>query len=240
MYAAIVRRPAVVPASAALALALMIVGGWSTRNYLVSGRFLLVSQGGGFNLLVGNYVLDEWSEADRGFKKAVRSATAEVERRTGRPVDPLAIRTAGHFDIHPDVDAEFGRVARQQFMDDPSLLPRKIGINLLRFWYFSSSPPRSAMSASLNFTLLGLGAVGLIGARRHRPVLLGFVVLFIAAYVGMYAAIIVNSTRYTLPVLLLLAAPAAQVVVEAWTAPARARRRARGTADERGAPAFAC
>jgi hypothetical protein len=191
-------------AGAAL-VAMVVTMAWSVRNYAVDGHFRVLPQGGGFNALVGNYVLDDWSQGDVAFKESVQRAIAEVERQTGAPVNRDDLRTAGHFDLEPVVDARFAATARAQFRSDPALLVRKLFINWLRFWYYSSSGPRSFVSAAMNFPLLILAVLALLRWWRNQPRLAGWLAVVVITYVTTYALVIVNSTRYALFPLLVLA-----------------------------------
>ena len=94
-------------------------------------------------------------------------------------------------------------------------LVRKVFGNVLRFWYFTVSPERCALAAAMSFPLVALGVVGMIQYRRVNRPAFEMLLLFMAFFVGTYSIIIVSGPRFSLPIIMILAPFAGQIVSNA-------------------------
>ena len=208
-----------------IVIAAVGVSAWSGRNYLVTRTFIPISTGGGFNLLAGNYMVEESHDCNVSFKHGTQRALDQLSRETGRNWTPADLRPAGHFDFQPELDRVFGDAAVSMILSDPALLFRKIGVNATRFWYFSSSPNRGLMCAAIHFPVLVAAAIALVRLHRGHPLAVETIAVFITYYVLIYSVIIVHSTRFALPILLLLTPFAAHTIVHACTARGKKARK---------------
>ncbi len=188
-----IRRKWAVPVLAQTLIMVLVVLPWLTRNRQVTGAGVL-STGGGFNLLVGNYMIDHGGGCDAAFKAAVAEALGAARDSQGRPVPRTAIKTAGYLDVDPALDATFFHTAVGQYLERPTRLLRKMAVNLGRFWYFASSPVRCLLTALVNLPLLVLAGREWYRL-RGRPEI-AWVIAAVAYTWLTYAAIIVHSRFY--------------------------------------------
>ena len=191
---------------------LLVIAPWSARVYKLTHGIVPVATGAGFNLLVGNYIVDEeWGSCDIAFRFATRRAMAYANE-TLQPERPFSIRTKqGAFDVDERLDRELLSLGLYQWARDPLLPFRKILINGLRFWYFCSSAWKSGVSALINFPLVILAGIGVIRCYRSRA---GGPCMWLALLVVynwmMHSLLIVHSRFYlsVMPIVIVGAAAA--------------------------------
>ncbi|MFQ5428668.1 MAG: ArnT family glycosyltransferase [Phycisphaerae bacterium] len=219
------RRAALRPSAVSMLVGITLVGLWTIRNYAVSGRFVPVTGGTGYNMLVGNFMIDAGSDCDSSLAYGRAEARRLVRRSAGSPITTEIIRPHGFLDVPPEIDQLYGRSALRMFVADPGLAVRKLAINAVRFWYFSSSPAKSLANGLVNFAVLLLAALAFPRIARIRRTEVELLLLVLTAIVGAYAIIIVHSSRFCLPVvlpLLPIAAIGAAELRQKWPLPKRA------------------
>lgn len=204
LFALLCHRRMLLPSLVSAAIGLVLVGGWTARNYALTGRFVPVSTGSGFNLLVGNLMIEVEGYADEVFDGGVALALDRVYHESGTRLTWSDLAPAGHYDFTPEMDGLFAASARRMIQDDPFLLVRKAWVNLGRFWWLSSTPLKSGANLIVNSAVLLLAVPGLCSIRTRKPLEVTWLGLFVTAYVGVYCLIIVSSSRFTLPVTALL------------------------------------
>ena len=203
-YALLRRRVAARYVAAAVILGYAFVGGWTIRNYRVTGAVVPVTGGAGFNALLGNFMIERGGDCDASLKYARRAAAAHMATHRDTPIDLSALDTDGHLDVPRDIDTAYGAAAVAMYRAQPTLLMRKLAINSARFWYFSSSRMKSAANGVVNGAVLLLASIGIWRLRRARRMETEFVVIFVVAFMLLYAAVIVHSSRFSLPIVMLL------------------------------------
>lgn len=218
-WALLRKRKSLIHATLAMLLGFMIISVWTVRNYRVSQEFITISQGIGFNLLAGNYMLEEWSDSQSSFKHATKRTLADLAEATGRERSQADIRPDGHFDLPTDLDRVCGQLAKKQFAENRVLILKKLFWNSIRFWYFTTSPHRCALAAVMNFPMIALGLIGMLAYRGKDPRAFELLMLFGLFFVGTYALIIVSGPRFCLPLIMVLAPFAGQVISDAYSAP---------------------
>lgn len=193
--------------AATCAIGLAIVGAWTARNYMVSGRIVPVATGGGFNLLAGNYMIEgNHDSCDSAFFHSVDRVREAMNAAEPGAWPRGSLRPAGHWDVPPEGDDLCARLAKEQFLAAPLLLPKKLAINFVRFWYFSSTPKRGALVGLTHVVLLALASMALVRAWRRDRATVTLVLLVLGAFILLYCLLIVHSTRFALPVTMVLAA----------------------------------
>jgi 4-amino-4-deoxy-L-arabinose transferase-like glycosyltransferase len=216
VYAALRHRSAVQVAVLALVLGYGGTAAWIARNAVVAGHWMPPSSGLGFNTLAGNLMIPLNGSPGLGVDKSMKSAIEAVQRAQGRQISREELKTAGHWDMPYSIDRLFRDEAVVMFRQHPQLLPKKIAINMLRFWYFSSGPLKSAANLIVNFSVLLLAIPALAKLARTNRHAVELIALFVLTMALMYSAIIVNSSRYCLPVIILLPPYAAITVIRAF------------------------
>ncbi|MBK8270983.1 MAG: glycosyltransferase family 39 protein [Planctomycetes bacterium] len=202
---ALLRRPSAIrPLVISLMIGFAGIGIWTARNYASTGRFVLVTGGSGYNALIGNFMIDEWTDCDTALAHGRRLAQARVQEEQGSVINTRDLRPTGFLDVPPDIDQLYGRSAMQMMLDSPQLLMRKLAINSVRFWYFSSSKAKSLANGLVNglILLFALAALPeLLRTRRPETEVIGLVAI---TFVVLYSLIIVHSSRFCLPMVMVL------------------------------------
>ena len=181
-----------------------LVAIWSARKYVVSGHVIPVSVGPGWSMLSGNYMIEVSRDAHTAVKYGEARALKRINATCGGSYTYGSLRPAGHWDIPHETDSLFFREALLMFREDPLLLPRKLGINAFRFWYFSNSPWKCHANLAVNGSVVLLALVGMfrVYRRAHRSV--EFTVIVSLFFILVYSVVNVSSSRYGLPIVLLL------------------------------------
>lgn len=193
--------------AATCTVGLVVVGAWTARNYVASGRLVPVATGGGFNLLAGNYMIEGHHDScDGAFFHSVDRVREAMNAAEPGAWPRGSLRPAGHWDVPPKADALCTRLAKEQYLAEPWLLPKKIAINFVRFWYFSSTPGRGALVGLTHAALLVLAGVAMVRAWRRDRAAITLVLLVLGSFILLYCGLIVHSTRFALPVTMVLAA----------------------------------
>lgn len=206
-YALVLRRRWLGAALLHAVIGLMLVAPWAWRNHRVSGQWVPLATGGGFNLLVGTLMTERSGDCNRVFHEARDEALEVVSAQTGRHWTREDILTGSNYDLTPQQDAEFAKAGVESVRESPARLPRKIAVNLARFWWFASSDRKMAMLAAMNVPVVLLGFWELARRRRDQRELSEWIALLVVTTWAGYAAIIVHS-RFFLPLIPLLIAPA--------------------------------
>lgn len=223
-YAAVRHRKALPQAILATVLGFGLVGIWTARNYEATGEFVPVTGGAGFNLLLGNFMIEKSGDCDASLKYARTAAVEYLHKHDGVSVDLGALDTDGHLDVPRAVDKQYGRAAIEMYRENPALMARKLVINSARFWYFSSSPTKSLANGIVNLAVLALALVGWRQARKRERAAAELLALFVVAFMLLYAIVIVHSSRFSLPIVMALLPLATAPIATAWHALASRRR----------------
>lgn len=204
LLAAVFHRRATPATLAACAVTLALLSLLLARNYAVTGRVGL-SGGFGYNLLLGCFAPRITGNPDAVTKKAFAEAAKEYEKATGKPLTIRDVRPVHFFDIPPALDDELRRLALQKIAADPLNYLRNLPVQAYRFWCASNDRRNQAVSALMHFPIAGLGLIGIIRLWRSKPMIACW---WAAASFGvflLYTLTWVQTVRYALPVLLLLA-----------------------------------
>jgi len=214
---ALFRRPSMLrPLLASLCLSALLIAPWSWRNYRVTGRWIPITGGAGFNLLVGNFMVESGEDPGRSFRYGLARAAEHVRDEYHLAVPESLSKGQGWWDVAPELDDAYGRAAVRMWLSDPWLLPRKVIVNAFRFFFFASGPwPRWALNAALNLATLVLAGVSLAGLVRRGSRTAELLIVMLAAYVVVYALIIVHTQRFAMPILMVLL-PCAVVPIARW------------------------
>lgn len=215
-YAGLRHRNALKHSFLALLVGFSLVGVWTYRNYRTTGAFVPVTGGAGFNLLLGNFMIDRGGNCDSSLKYARMAAVEHLRNVEGITIDLDRLDTAGHLDVPRAIDAEYGRAAVAMYRNDPMLVVRKLAINSARFWYFSSSPTKSLANGIVNLTILMLALIGWWQLRLADRATAELLALFVVAFMLLYAGVIVHSSRFSLPIVMGLLPLATSPIASAW------------------------
>lgn len=221
IYAALRRRAALRPVAIAMLVGFALTGIWTLRNLRVSGHLIPITGGTGYNMLVGNYMIDAGGDCDASLAHGRAEAIQRVNADTGRNITNDMLRPTGFLDVPHDIDKLYMKSAVKMFTEEPALIFNKLAVNSTRFWYFSSSRMKSLANGIVNAGTLLLALLALPRLWRERKTEIEIMGLILFAVVLLYAAIIVHSSRFCLPVVMPLLPLATMTAIDL-----RNRRRA--------------
>ncbi|MBX3394884.1 MAG: glycosyltransferase [Phycisphaerae bacterium] len=194
----------------AICVATAFISIWTARNLVVANQLILITGGTGYNALIGNFMIEEWSDCDTSLAYGRARAIEYVRKTHGAAIYNHQLRPTNYLDVPADIDHLYGRAALDMMFDSPFLMFRKLAVNSVRFWYFSSGALKSVANGVVNGVLLLFGIIALPGLHRNRGLETEIFGLFVFAFVVLYSMIIVHSSRFCLPMVMLIA-PAASI-----------------------------
>jgi 4-amino-4-deoxy-L-arabinose transferase-like glycosyltransferase len=125
---------------------------WSWRNWRVAGALIPIHIDGGYNFYLGNGFARHWPEAP--FSYAGLKALALQDLQHSHPelaatlVDPV------------QRDQKLLRAALAELVETPALLPRKLLVQSLTFWYLAADFPKSLLTGLLQLPVAVLAVIG--------------------------------------------------------------------------------
>jgi 4-amino-4-deoxy-L-arabinose transferase-like glycosyltransferase len=133
---------------------------WSWRNWRVAGALIPIHIDGGYNFYLGNGFARHWQEAP--FSYTGLKALALQDLRHSHP--ELAASTTGLVQR----DQKLLRVALAELVETPALLPRKLLVQSLTFWYLAADFHKSLLTGLVQLPVAVLAAVGAARGWRRR------------------------------------------------------------------------
>ena len=141
--------------------AAVLLAPWVWRNWTLTGEFLPVHANGGYNFYLGNGFARHWLQAPLSYAelKAYTMQDAEgvyASLGIAEPVDPLV------------VDRILLRAALSDVAARPVLIPQKLVVQGLTFWYLAADAPKSILTGVLQFPVALMALPGIVHALRRR------------------------------------------------------------------------
>lgn len=204
---------------AALVLGMAVVMlPWVIRNYMLVQEFVPTATVQGVAAQEGQYTCQYFS-FDRSFGLLEHEAGQEREKLATR----LGIPFKGpyyqiFYDAHNEV--AFNKILLRRvamtYREDPTLLARCVGRNLLNFWFLGKIWPVTLLNMLLQGPLLGLGLGG-VYVLRKRGLLrkMGIMLTFVLYIVAVHAPIIAHA-RHSIEVLPFLTILASVSLISIW------------------------
>ncbi|MCE5200054.1 MAG: glycosyltransferase family 39 protein [Armatimonadota bacterium] len=171
-------------------VALIVICPWTVRNYIVSGRLIPITTGGGYQYLVGNRALDVNVNIANGEYDALAA-------RLGFPTRTNGIHGC-YLDITPVADDYFNNKAKKDVQQHPATLVRKVCIGSLRLWYLSPNSKIKTMFAAIISGLLLL-AWGAGTPKFERSNIFWMPCALLMVYATIVFGVIYAEYRYLLP-----------------------------------------
>jgi len=187
------------------ATALVTLAPWTVRNYVVTGRFLLLGTGSGYNLWLGNHVPTDGRDNDELRERDLVVLQADIAAVVGPQGDKLSLEN----------DRRFSMAALQEFKADPWSGVVLAAKKALRFWFDVFQPSHRKVMIVLvpiQMTLLILAGVGSFWALRARAA--AWPLVAIIAYFNVLHAVTVATFRYCIPVMPLVLILTASAIVK--------------------------
>ncbi len=182
-------------------IGLLLIAPWTMRNYLLSGRWVLVHTSLGLNLVQGEAIGEHWPQTPF----STLAFWEKGREHTERLLAPTGLRPES-----PGGDIFLTAAVLQRWRTDPGTLVRHIATNAITFWYLSESPLKSGVVIVMQCPLLILALWGMRMTRSRGFSTHVLLVTLIAYWI--VHAMIVGWLRYSVPALPLMILFAAAAV----------------------------
>jgi 4-amino-4-deoxy-L-arabinose transferase-like glycosyltransferase len=173
---------------------ILIIAPWTVRNYMVSGEFVLVTAGGGYNFLMGNFFVEHRGSGDQNNKALMGEAAEQI-------AGILSEKGYDHprfFNFTAAQDKFLNQVSRQRIKQNPLKFLNKIRKQLLPFWYLGASETKTRILTVLQLPVLLLAGLGVFFSYTRQKSC-SLLVLTIAYFNLVYAAIHAQ-VKFSVPV----------------------------------------
>lgn len=138
-----------------------LIAPWTWRNWTVTGEFLPIHANGGYNFYLGNGFARYWLQAPLSYvqlKDLTMQDAQDLYNSLGitPPTDPL---TQDRVLLH---------AALGDMREHPLLVPQKLAVQSLTFWYLAADAPKSILTGMLQFPVALVALLGVARALRRR------------------------------------------------------------------------
>jgi 4-amino-4-deoxy-L-arabinose transferase-like glycosyltransferase len=151
-------------ASYIFVVSLLIVLPWTLRNYSITGKFVPVQVLGGFNLAIGDGIVENYFKAP--FSHGVLSHLSFDEKikplEASFPADTLGWQEEWF------TDRELVRRSLSRYVHDPLFLLKKVTLNSFLFWTLGEDKKKTAVISLFQIPLLALFIVAVIKSFKTR------------------------------------------------------------------------
>jgi 4-amino-4-deoxy-L-arabinose transferase-like glycosyltransferase len=221
---------------------------WVARNYALSGHFIPTATVLGVAAQEGQYTCERLSFG-RGFLPLQLEAAEQRNQLASelglRHRAPLRLGTAEHrYKLAPELGLRFKNSFYQHFYrvrdehrfnrtllegavlkyrENPALLARCVGQNLVYFWILGKNGLSTALNLVLQLPLMALALAGLFVLRRRAMSASWTPVALLVAYVVAVHLPVMVHARHSIPLVPFLAIFAGVALVAAWRRRASAR-----------------
>jgi hypothetical protein len=147
--------------------ALLWIAPWTWRNWKLTGAVIPIHLDSGYNFYLGNGFARHWRQAPFSYVELKALSLQDLQRDHPE----LAASTAA-----VQCDRALLRVALLELIDEPMLIPRKLLIQSLTFWYLAADLPKSVLTGVLELPVLLLAVAGAWRGWRARSWVLSLLV----------------------------------------------------------------
>jgi len=145
-------------------ISLLIVLPWTLRNYQITGKFVPVQVLGGFNLAIGDGIVENYFKAP--FSHGVLSHMSFDEKI--RPMEASFPPEMQGWQEEWLTDRELTRRSLSKYVHDPLFLLKKITLNSFLFWTLGEDKKKTAVISLFQIPLLALFIIAVIGSFKTR------------------------------------------------------------------------
>ncbi len=173
---------------------ILIIIPWTIRNYSVSNELVLVTTGGGYNFLTGNYFVEHYNANNRSSLMLTSIAVEKID-------SILARKGSAHpqfYNLTASQDKYLNQVALESVKGNPLGLLSKIVKQFLCFWCLGASETKTRILSLLQLPILFLAGFGIFFSytrKKNSTLLILVIVYFNLLYAAIHAEV-----RYSVPV----------------------------------------
>lgn len=138
-----------------------LIAPWTWRNWRLTGQFVPIHANGGYNFYLGNGFARHWLQAPLSY--------AELKAYTVQDMQTLYASQGHNPSGDPlNVDCVLLRAALDDMSDRPLLIPRKLVVQSLTFWYLAADASKSILTGALQIPVVLAALPGVVRALRRR------------------------------------------------------------------------
>jgi 4-amino-4-deoxy-L-arabinose transferase-like glycosyltransferase len=184
---------------------LLIIAPWTYRNYIVTGRVVLLGTGSGYNLWLGNHVPTDGRDNDELQGRDLAVLKEDIGKIIGPEREVFSL----------DSDKRFSGAAIHDFKANPCGTAIVVAKKGFRFWFDVFTPDnRKVMIVLVPIQLILLVLAGIGCCRSLRNLAAVWPLLLVIPYFNAIHAVTVSTFRYCIPVMPLVMIFAAHAIVE--------------------------
>lgn len=165
---------------------------WSYRNYRVTGHFIPVTTGGGYNLWLGNNIATDGKDFDQ--------LSGEELVLLEKMISQVTKEDSLQFDYHHD--RTFARLAITQALENPVETGLLLGKKLYRFWFSVYHPSNQWIQPFviiIHSFILFFSIFGIIFSLKMNTAMAP--VLALIVYFVLIHTAIISTVRYAIPII---------------------------------------
>lgn len=200
-----------------LGMALVMVP-WVVRNYLLVEEFIPTATVSGVAAQEGQYTCQAMSGESpfRVSQQAAAQQRNDMARQMGVPFEGWYYQYFYAARDEVAFNEKLLQKVRTGYADDPSLLARCAGQNLLNFWFLGKTWQATGQNVAMQLPLLGLALMGLGELRKRGRLREMGIMLTLILYIIVIQAPIIAHARHSIPVVPFLAIPVGVSLVSLW------------------------
>lgn len=164
-------------------VAVIVIAPWTVRNWKLTGRFIPVHARMGFNIEVGDELVEHIGMSPFSLAKIWDASIERVATESLKLPEGLKKHEKELL-----LDSVLLRVSMQRYRSHPWFLVKKVFVNAWLFWTLGESPRKSAVIATLLLSLVALTTVStvLILRRKQMKTIMGVHIALMFVYYIMH------------------------------------------------------
>jgi 4-amino-4-deoxy-L-arabinose transferase-like glycosyltransferase len=163
--------------------AVLVIAPWTIRNWKLTGKFIPVHTRIGYNLEIGDEIVEHIRESPFAMYRMWYTVSETVEAKTN-----AIPRNLDRWQRELMLDSELMKVSLDRYRENPAFLAKKIVVNAWLFWTLGVTESKTVVVGSMMLPLVLLTIVsGIIMRRRGQMrTIMGVHVSFILFYYLMH------------------------------------------------------
>ncbi len=175
---------------------LLVISPWTVRNYIVSGKFVLIQSGAAIHFMRGNALFEKNIGFSNPYHKNAMDEAFAKERKIIKQFESVNKRKITELEL----TEVFDNIVMEYIKNNPLRFIKKILTGCLQFWYLGESKVKSTGMAIIQFPLILFAIMGIYPVYKKRSKLIIPVYSLIIFFTVIHAALLAIS-RYSIPVM---------------------------------------